>query len=194
MRNGAAVAGLLGVTATMAAAPCAAQADRGDPAVVAAALEEALRHEQREAAAYARVLRDHGQVAPFATIAEAERSHAEMVAGLFERRGLPLPPDRSDAGRAPAYRTVAEACAAAARMEEENVAMYDRLLDAEIPGYVRHVFRHNRNVSKYEHLPAFRRCSGAGPAVREIPGDPAPAGTDTARRRRSPLQRLFRRP
>ena len=56
------------------------------------------------------------------------------------------------------FATVTAACAAGVVAEQENIAMYDRLLLTELPNDVRNVFTNNRRASLDRHLPAFESC------------------------------------
>lgn len=190
--------------AALAAAVLAAMARGGEPAVgadpVVAALDTMIQDEYRTEAEYRRVLRDLGPTEPFTAYADAERNHAEMIGTLYERRGLPVPASAWTLDRVPGHRSRVEACAAAARHELRSAEMYDRFLDAGLPGDVRHVFRHNRNVAKHGHLPALRACAGLPGDVAEIPGEPAarpgppqPLPSDKTRVR-APAQPAPRRP
>ncbi|HEX2202331.1 MAG TPA: hypothetical protein VHG91_03480, partial [Longimicrobium sp.] len=148
--------------AALAAAALVATARGGEPALgsdpVVAALDTMIQDEYRTEAGYRRAVRDLGRVEPFAEFADAERNHAEMIGTLYERRGLPVPASAWTPDRAPAHRTREAACAAAARHEARSAEAYDRFLRAGLPGDVRHVFRHNRNVARHSHLPALRAC------------------------------------
>jgi len=130
-------------------------------AATKAAVEEALQDERRGEAIYSRVLKDHGDVRPFANVVRAERRHASLLEDLLKARGLALlaPPSGDDV---PGYPGVKEACAAAVDFEVKNVALYDRLLAAgPLPDDVEQVFDHNRLASLDHHKPAFERCGGA---------------------------------
>jgi rubrerythrin len=130
-----------------------------EPAV-RAALERALADERKAEAMYRQVVEDLGAARPFAHTAHAESRHAAALTAAFRRRGE-TPPEPSAAAEPPPHAaTVAEACAIAAKWEEENVALYDELLRGELPTDVRRVFEHNRAASLDHHLPMFRRCAG----------------------------------
>lgn len=120
-----------------------------------AAMDTMIREAYRAEAAYGRVLRDFGPVAPFASIVHEEDLHAELLAALYRGRGL-TPPAREDG--AGAYRTVAEACAAAEAAEARMAARYAAFLAAGVPEDVRRVFEHNGREAAGARREAFRRC------------------------------------
>jgi rubrerythrin len=128
-------------------------------ASVRAALERALADERRAEAMYLQVVADHGSVAPFAHASHAENRHSEMILGAFRLRGE-TPAAAEATAAPPRFASLQEACRAAMQWEEENVALYDELLRAELPQDVRRVFEHNRRASAAHHLPAFQRCAG----------------------------------
>jgi len=132
---------------------------------VKAGIEEALQDEWQGEAAYARVLKDHGDVRPFSNIVRAEGKHAAFLEELLKARGLAVPENRWAKADVPASASVKEACAAALEFETRNVALYDRLRGAgPLPDDVKQVFDHNRVASLEHHKPAFERCSGAASA------------------------------
>jgi hypothetical protein len=138
----------------------------GDPAL-AKVLHEALLDEYRAAATYRKVLRQHGDVRPFANIAEAESRHAGALEALSEQYGLGVPTDpwRDSDADLPSYPTLAAACEQGIEAERENVALYDRLLDGPLPSDVRAVLEHLRGASETRHLPALERCAISGPRL-----------------------------
>jgi hypothetical protein len=125
-----------------------------------AALERAWVDELRAEAMYRQVLEDHGVVRPFAHASYAESRHSEMILAVLRRRGEE-PAAAPELEPPPRFASMAAACAAAVRWEEENVALYDELLRLELPADARRVFEHNRIASLEHHLPAFRRCGGS---------------------------------
>jgi hypothetical protein len=130
----------------------------GDPAL--AAMDVMIQQEYRSAAEYARLQRDFGAVAPFAGYVEVEQGHAELIGFLYRDRGLPVPPDHWDVGAVAPHRVLSAACAALMATENEVVGRYDGFLeDRALPGDVRRVFRHNRNVASISHVPELRMCS-----------------------------------
>jgi hypothetical protein len=140
------------------AALCATDPPRTDPTV--AAMDVMIQEEYRSAAEYQRLSRDFGAVAPFAAWAEVEQAHAELIAMLYADRGLTAPPSRWSADALPPHRALSAACAEVLATENEVIGRYDAYLDQPgLPGDVRRVFRHNRNVAGHLHVPELRLCS-----------------------------------
>lgn len=122
-----------------------------------AILEAALDDERKAESFYAAVLKKHGDIRPFINIIEAERRHAEAVIGLMERRGWDVPENPYN-GTEMAPATLAEACRMAITAEEENIALYDRLLPTVTEDDVKFVLTNLQRASRENHLPAFTRC------------------------------------
>lgn len=175
-------AAVIAVSMAMATAAFGGNGAAQDPVV--SALDTMIQDEYRAEAELRRAARDLRAAAPFPAMAESRRGLAELIGTLYRDRGLPVPASRWSADRLPARRTLADACAAAAATAQRNHELYDRYLAGELPSDVKHVFRHNRNVSKHEHLPELRKCGGAG-AVTELEGDTAPARPAPAPRDRT---------
>lgn len=132
----------------------------GDPeAEAVAAMTDAIQDEFLAENTYLRVLADFGRVLPFQNIVYAEQRHSEAIAYLFVKRGLDVPTSEWDVNNVPAFDSVAEACAAGVEAEENNIALYDELLQLNLPADVRQVFTNNRSASLTRHLPAFENCS-----------------------------------
>jgi rubrerythrin len=120
-------------------------------------LTEALQDEYKARATYRKVIEKFGPVRPFANIVEAEDRHVAALLALFEKHGEPVPEDRWP-GRVAVPDTLAEACRNAVEAEQENMAMYDRLLAATAEPDVRRVLENLQSASRDRHLPAFERC------------------------------------
>ena len=125
---------------------------------VAAAVDTAIQDEFRAEQIYLRVLVDHGNVLPFYNIVVAEQRHSTSLGAILERRGIGIPDSDWTLENVPRFATVTAACAAGVVAEQENIAMYDRLLLTELPNDVRNVFTNNRRASLDRHLPAFESC------------------------------------
>lgn len=126
---------------------------------VAQALNETLMDERRAQAFYTRVMERHGQVRPFMNIVRAEARHAAVVESLMNRHGVTVPAPAS-MELPPVPDSLVECNRLAARLERENLAMYDRLLNQVTEPDIRSAFEALRDASKYHHLPAFERWSG----------------------------------
>jgi len=80
-------------------------------------LSGALQDEFHAEAVYNAVLADFGEVLPFANVVRAEQNHAASLAQLFSSRALTPPASLWTTANVPHFRSVAEACAAAAGAE-----------------------------------------------------------------------------
>ena len=124
----------------------------------AQALLEALDDEYKAHTTYDQVIHDFGPVRPFINIVEAEARHIAALLTLFERYGLPVPPNPWP-GKAPHYPDIDAACVAAVQAEIDNAALYDRLLASTRRPDVLAVLQALRSASQDRHLPAFQRCA-----------------------------------
>lgn len=119
-----------------------------------------LEDERRAEALYAAVIAKHGEIRPFSNIIEAERRHQAALESLFEAHGLAIPDNPWSLKKAIYPDTFAAACVAGAKVSEENVALYDRLMETVTEADLLEVFEHLRWASRERHLPAFRRHAG----------------------------------
>jgi len=126
-----------------------------------AALAEALQDEFKARATYRKVIAAFGRVQPFVNIEASEGRHIAALISLYERYGLEPPADEWE-GRIEAPSSVMAACEAAMRGEEENAAIYERLLAVVDEPDVRAVLLRLQSASQERHLPAFRRCTERG--------------------------------
>lgn len=125
----------------------------------AGALADAIQDEYKARATYQKVVDTFGSVRPFSNIIKAETQHIAALAQLFQRYGLPIPPD-TWASRVPAFASIEEACAAAVQAEIDNGKLYDSLFArAKSPDIIR-VFEALQRASLENHLPAFQSCAG----------------------------------
>jgi len=126
------------------------------------ALIEALEDEYKARATYRLILAEFGPVRPFVNIVESEERHIQALLPLFQRYGIPIPPD-DWAQRVTVPASVREACQEGVQAEIENAAMYQRLLAAtqDYPD-VQRVFLNLQRASQMRHLVAFRRCVERG--------------------------------
>ena len=135
--------------------------DRGTavqtPTSLRGVLEMALDDERKAEATYQAVIDRHGAVRPFVNIIEAERRHASAVIGLMEAHGWPLPANRWS-GTVTAPETISQACQDGIVAEQENIALYDRILPSIDDAQARMVLERLQIASQERHLPAFERC------------------------------------
>ena len=112
--------------------------------------DEHLAHEE-----YAYVLETFGDQAPFNNIISSEAQHITEMTVLFEKYNLAIPADESadHIQRAADVREALDNCAAG---EVDNIAMYNKFLEQDIPDDVRATFTALRNASE-GHLQAFNK-------------------------------------
>jgi len=125
------------------------------------ALTQALNDEYRALATYDQVLRDFGPVRPFLNIREAEARHAAALISLFERYGVPVPPNPWP-NNVPRYASVRDACDAGIQSEIENAALFERLKALTTHPDILAVFEMLQSASREHHVPAFQRCTQRG--------------------------------
>lgn len=131
---------------------------------VTAAMAEAIQDEYRAFCTYSRVLADLGNVAPFVNISDAESMHIGALGNLYMKRDVTVPASTWTLDNVPRYTTLQAACAAGVDGEINNVLMYDRLLQQDLPADVERVFENLREASLENHLPASQQCAGSGTA------------------------------
>jgi rubrerythrin len=119
-------------------------------------LGDALDDEYKAEATYAAVIARFGDVRPFINIVAAERRHADALLRQCARLGF-MPHGNRWAGQVAAPATLRDAFAQAIAAEEENIALYDRLLPAVTDPQAHMVLEHLQAASRDRHLPAFRR-------------------------------------
>jgi rubrerythrin len=112
--------------------------------------DEQLAHEE-----YAYVLETFGDQAPFNNIISSEAQHITEMTVLFEKYNLAIPADESadHIQRAVDVREALDNCATG---EVDNIAMYNKFLEQDIPDDVRATFTALRNASE-GHLDAFNK-------------------------------------
>lgn len=104
---------------------------------------------------YTYVLETFGDQAPFNNIISSEAQHITEMTVLFEKYNLAIPADESadHIQRAADVREALDNCAAG---EVDNIAMYNKFLEQDIPDDVRATFTALRNASE-GHLQAFNK-------------------------------------
>lgn len=114
--------------------------------------------EQHAYAVYGAIMEQFGTVRPFVNIQRAELQHSSAWETLFDRYGIETP--ATPTFDLPQYATLAEACAAAVDAEVANFGMYDTMLEQFQPyPDLLHVAQALREVSEFNHLPAFENCA-----------------------------------
>ena len=140
-------------------AACAASAA---PVPGAEALKMALDDEYRAEATYAAVLERFGDIRPFINVIEAERRHAARVKREMDRLGIAYSDQNPYLGTISAPESVLAACQQGVTAEQENIALYDRILPGIEDTSVLQTLRDLQAASRDRHLPAFQRCVARG--------------------------------
>lgn len=115
----------------------------------------AIQDEQLAHGEYAYVLETFGDQAPFNNIISSEAQHITEMTVLFEKYNLAIPADES-ADHIQRAADVKEALDNCATGEVDNIAMYNKFLEQDIPDDVRATFTALRNASE-GHLQSFRK-------------------------------------
>lgn len=115
----------------------------------------AIQDEQLAHGEYTYVLETFGDQAPFNNIVSAEAQHISEMAVLFEKYDLVIPDDES-ADHLKQAADIKEGLENCATGEVDNIAMYNKFLDQDIPDDVRATFTALRNASE-GHLDAFNK-------------------------------------
>jgi len=121
------------------------------------ALVEAIEDEYKARAFYEAVINKFGSVRPFSNIVNAEARHAQRLAALLIKYGMPVPPD-TFTGTIETPDSLKTACKISIDGEIENLKMYDRFLSFVQEPDISAAFSQLRDASANRHLPAFERC------------------------------------
>lgn len=114
----------------------------------------AIQDEYLARAEYEYIITELGEDKPFSNIIKSEETHIAMLKDLYNAYGLEIPED--DAALhliVPA--DVREALETGVQAEIDNIAMYEKFLEQDIPDDVRSSFEALRDASK-SHLKAFQ--------------------------------------
>jgi hypothetical protein len=122
------------------------------------ALKITLEDEYKAEMIYLRVMEDYGEIKPFSNIIKAEQKHSSRLIELFLQYNLEIPVN-TWYDKVPTFTSISEACEAGVQAEIDNVALYDNLFEKVNNQDIIRVFTSLRDASKYNHLPAFKRCS-----------------------------------
>jgi hypothetical protein len=117
-------------------------------------LTYAIQDEYLAKAEYVKIMDKFGVQKPFSNIKMAEENHIAMLTPLFEKYGVVLPAD-SGADNVVIPETLLEAYKTGVQAEINNIAMYDKFLEQDLPYDVRSAFIKLRDAS-YNHLNAFQ--------------------------------------
>lgn len=126
------------------------------------ALVSALADERLSQATYQAVLNKFPGSRPFINIIEAEKKHESFLLPLFAKYGVTVPANELDPAKISVPADLIEACKAGVKLENENIALYDRFLQFVKESDIKDVFTRLQSASRDNHLPAFTRCSEGG--------------------------------
>lgn len=119
----------------------------------------ALNDEYLALAIYEQVNKDFDNPRPFINIQQAEAKHAQRLKELFVNYKLNVP-ENPWIGKAPKFKSVAEACQAGVEAEIVNKELYDKLFKSTVREDILIVYKALQRASEENHLPAFERCGG----------------------------------
>lgn len=112
--------------------------------------DEYLAHQE-----YVQIMDAFGSQKPFSNIIKAEESHISELVGLFDAYHFSVPDDQSkDHVVLPA--SIEESLKTGVQAEINNIAMYEKFLEEDLPADVQSAFEHLRDGSK-NHLAAFQK-------------------------------------
>lgn len=122
-------------------------------------LEEMLRYavqdEYLARQEYESIMEEYGEVRPFSNIIRAEETHIAILKELYETYDLDIPEDTAiDHAVVPDSLDIAFKIGVQA--EIDNIAMYEKFLEQDLPDDVKEAFIELRDGSK-NHLAAFER-------------------------------------
>ncbi|RPF53452.1 ferritin-like domain-containing protein [Aquisalibacillus elongatus] len=118
-------------------------------------LTYAIQDEYLAQSRYQVVINEFGAVRPFTQIQQAEVRHINALIPLFNQYQIPIPEDDSRQYVMTPI-TLKQAFDEGVEGEIDNISMYNRFLNLDIPNDVRFVFTQLRDAS-LNHLEAFRR-------------------------------------
>ena len=118
-------------------------------------LEYAIQDEYLARQEYELIMEEYGEQKPFSNIIKAEETHIELLKEIYEAYGYDIPQDNSID-----YAVLPESLEAAfdigVQAEIDNIAMYEKFLESELPDDIREVFIELKDGS-VNHLAAFEK-------------------------------------
>lgn len=119
-------------------------------------LTYAIQDEYLARARYSLVVEKFGEQRPFVNIISAEETHISHLKPLFTKYNVALPTDNSK-DYVKVQTSIKESLEAGVQGEIENIAMYERFLNENVPSDIKKVFTLLRNASQ-NHLQAFQNA------------------------------------
>ena len=104
---------------------------------------------------YVAIMEKFGTQRPYENIARSEESHLSFLKDVYDSYGLPFPCDRS-ADHLVIPENLLEAAKTGVQAEVDNIAMYDRFLEYDLPDNIQSVFEALLRGSE-NHLRAFQQ-------------------------------------
>jgi len=118
------------------------------------ALTYAIQDEYLAQARYDAVIDKFGPTFPFTNIKVSEQRHIDALVRLFQKYNIDIPENFAKQ-YTPTPTTLKQAFEAGVEGEVDNIAMYEKLADSDVPDDVKRVFTNLRDASK-NHLAAFK--------------------------------------
>lgn len=104
---------------------------------------------------YELIINKYGEQTPFSNIIKAEEEHISMLTELFNKYNIPIPEDKSkDYVMFP--NSLNESYNTGVKAEVENIDMYERFLNQDIPQDIKDTFIELKDASE-KHLSAFEK-------------------------------------
>ncbi|MFC1535147.1 DUF2202 domain-containing protein [Thermodesulfobacteriota bacterium] len=117
-------------------------------------LTYAVQDEYLARAEYELIIEKYGLSRPFSNIVRSEETHINMLIPLFEKYGFPVP-ENNASEHVVVPEDTKKALETGVRAEIENISMYKKFLEKELPNDVKLVFLRLKDASE-NHLRAFR--------------------------------------
>jgi len=118
-------------------------------------LNYAIQDEYLARQEYEIIMEEFGEQKPFSNIIKAEETHIEMLKEIYEKYEYDIPEDNAiDYAVLPD--SLEKAFDIGVQAEIDNIAMYEKFLESEMPDDIREVFIKLRDGS-IKHLAAFER-------------------------------------
>jgi hypothetical protein len=117
-------------------------------------LTYAIQDEYLARAEYELIIQKYGSERPFSNIIQSEGTHIGMLVTLFEKYGFPVP-ENTASKYVVLPKGLKESFETGVQAEIENIAMYEKFLEKELPDDVRAVFQRLKDGSG-NHLSAFQ--------------------------------------
>lgn len=123
-------------------------------------LSYAIQDEYMARAEYEEIMDVYGVQRPFSSIIKSEETHIQLLEPLFEAYNVELEEDRADEFIV-VPESLEEAFQIGVQAEIDNIAMYEKFLNQELPEDIRETFEKLKSASE-KHLTAFERGLNRG--------------------------------